>query len=58
MDLLGYSKFIAVFALLEIIVYSISIVGLIFVCFACRGRKFVNTWNYDDLNCVSVFCRI
>ena len=54
MDLLGYAKFISVIALIEIILDSISIIGLIFVCFACRGRKFINTWNYDDLNCVCV----
>ena len=51
-DLFGYVKAIRIYSIIELVVFCISIVGLIFIYFPLCGMRICSEWDYSKANCV------
>ena len=54
-DLFGYVKAIKIYSIIELILFCISIVGLLFIYFPLCGMKICTEWDYSKANCYYIF---
>ena len=54
-DLFGYVKAIRIYSIIELVVFCISIVGLIFIYFPLCGMRICSEWDYSKANCYYIF---
>ena len=52
----GYAHAVRILAIIEIVLDSISIIGLFLLAFPIAGKRITDTWNDSDINCVVFFC--
>lgn len=53
-DLLGYAKAIHIIAIIECVLYCLSIVGLIFLYFPIIGMRICKKWDVSEAKCVGL----
>ena len=53
-DLIGYAKAVYIVAIIECVMYCVSIVGLIFLYFPIVGMRIVKKWDLSDAKCVGL----
>ena len=48
----GFAHCVHICSIIEIVLESISIVGLVFLAFPIAGKRIIRTWNDSDISCV------
>lgn len=49
----GYAHAVRILAIIEIVLDSISILGLFLLAFPIAGKRITDTWNDSDIRCVT-----
>ena len=55
-DLLGYAKAIHIIAIIECVIYCLTIVGLIFLYFPIIGMRICKKWDVSEAKYVGLDC--
>ncbi|KAK8824279.1 hypothetical protein WA556_003602 [Blastocystis sp. ATCC 50177/Nand II] len=51
----GFAHCVHICSIIEIVLESISIVGLVFLAFPIAGKRIIRTWNDSDISCYKVW---